>query len=416
MTAALPPALVETLAGALLFTGVVMLLVLIVLLVHARLVPRGDVRVVVNGREIARAPRGRRLLTALLEHGVLLPSACGGTGTCGMCRVRVVGGGGPALSVEAARLSRADMAAGVRLACQVALLDDVDVELPEDLLGVQEFVCSVRSARSVATFMRELVLDLPAGARLDFRAGAFVQLHCPRYEASFRDFDIPDAFREEWDRLDLWRLTARCHKPTVRAYSLANHPGEAGIAQLVVRIATPPPDAGAEVPPGVVSSYLFSRRPGEEVTITGPFGSFVARDTDREMVFVGGGAGMAPMRSHVLDELLNKRTDRKVTFFYGARSRRELFYDDLFDALQREHGRFTWHVALSEPRPEDAWDGPVGYVHRILDERFLRTHPCPEECEYYLCGPPLMIAATRRVLLAAGVAEEQVMFDDFGGQ
>jgi len=326
----------------------------------------------------------------------------------------VTAGGGVTLPVETARLPRQDLARGMRLACQVALREDVEVELPAELFGVRELDCTVRSNRSVATFMKEIVLDLPPGERLGFRAGAFVQIVCPPFSTSFRDFDVPERVREDWDRLDLWRLSVSSPSETVRAYSLANHPGEEGIVQLVVRIATPPPHAGPEVPPGIVSSFVFSRRAGDVVRVTGPYGNFTARDTDREMVFVGGGAGMAPMRSHILDQLERRRTTRTISFWYGARSLRELFYDDLFDRLAREHENFTWHVALSQPLPEDRWDGPVGYVHRVLEERLLRSHPCPEECEYYLCGPPLMTRATKTLLLDYGVPDDQVMYDDFG--
>jgi Na+-transporting NADH:ubiquinone oxidoreductase subunit F len=415
MTASLPSAALDAFAGVIVFVAVVMVLVMLVLLARRLLVPRGTVRLVVNGRDIGRVPRERKLLAALIDGGLFIPSACGGTGTCGLCRVQVVRGGSDPHPMETARLTKTELASGLRLACQVALRDDVEVELPDDLFGVRELVCTVRSNRSVATFMKELVLELPADERLEFRAGAFVQLTAPPFEASFRDFDVPADMREEWDRLGLWRLGVRSTEPVVRAYSLANHPGEEGVLVLIVRIATPPPDAGPDVPPGVVSSYVFSRRPGDSVHVTGPFGSFVARDTDREMVFVGGGAGMAPMRSHVLDQLERRGTDRTISFWYGARSLRELFYADLFDRLARKHANFSWHVALSEPRPEDAWEGPVGFVHKVLEQDLLREHPCPEECEYYLCGPPLMIAATRALLAEYGVPDEHVLSDDFGG-
>jgi len=416
MNARAPAELVSIGAGMAVFLVVVMSVVALVLLVRRALAQGGEAEITVNGRTIARVARGVRLLTALADRGVPLPAACGGIGACGLCRVLVVAGGGPILPTETSRLTRADVARGARLACQVTVREDIALDLPEELLGVQEFTCVVRSSRSVATFMKEIVLEVPEGFDLEFRAGAFVLLQCPPFRASFRDFEIAAEFRDAWDRNDLWRLSVRSDEPTARAYSLANSPGEAGIVQLVVRIATPPPGARADVPPGIVSSYVFGLSAGDLVTVTGPFGNFMATESEREMIFVGGGAGMAPMRSHVLDQLQRLRTSRKIGFWYGARSRRELFYDDLFERLAAEHDNFTWTVALSEPRPEDDWHGPVGYIHRVLDERYLRAHRRPDECDYYLCGPPLMIRATRQLLDELGVPPENVHFDDFGGQ
>lgn len=402
-------------AAAFVFTCVVAGLVGLVLGARALLVPRGTASVAVNGRPFAVAPLGTNLLAALADAGIALPAACGGRGTCGLCRVRVVSGGGDALPVDRERIPRADLAAGVRLACQTAVRGDIAVELPEDLLGAHERTCVVRSARSVTTFLREVILDLPPGEAFEFRAGAFVQVHAPPHRLRFREFDVAPEFRDEWDRLDLWRLESFSAQHVVRAYSLANHPGEGRVAHLVVRIATPPPASPPGVPPGVVSSYLFGLRPGDRVTISGPFGNFHAEESGREMVFVGGGAGMAPMRAHVLDQIVRLRTLRRITFWYGARSRREIPYAALFDRLAAEHANFSWQVALSEPRLEDAWTGHVGYVHLLLEDRHLRVHAAPEDCEYYLCGPPLMIRATTALLEEYGVPPEHVHFDDFGG-
>jgi Na+-transporting NADH:ubiquinone oxidoreductase subunit F len=415
MSASGTNALVEILAGVLILVVVVTCLATVVLLVQGLLAPKGAALVTVNGRLLASAPCGQRLLEALADRGVFMPASCGGTGGCGLCRVRVVAGGGSALPTETVRLSPVEIAAGWRLACQVTLRNDVAIELPDELLGVKTLTCTVRSTRSVSTFMKEIVLALPPDERLDFRAGAFVLLHCPPFRVAFADFEIGAEYRDEWDQLGLLSLVAGSTTPVTRAYSLANHPGESGIAQLVVRIATPPPRSDPEVPPGIVSSYVFGLIPNDRVTISGPFGNFTARDSEREMVFVGGGAGMAPMRAHILDQLVRLRTPRRIRFWYGARSRRELFYGGLFDRLAAEHDNFAWTVVLSEPRPEDDWDGPVGYVHRVLGEQYLQPHPHPEECEYYLCGPPLMIQATRQLLDEFGVPPAHVHFDDFGG-
>jgi Na+-transporting NADH:ubiquinone oxidoreductase subunit F len=416
MIAALSPELLEVGAGVVLFTAIVMCLVLVVLFARSRLVQTGTVEIVVNERISLTADVGRRLLTVLTENAVRVPSGCGGTGTCGMCRVTVVHGGGAPLPVETARLLRRQVADGQRLACQLTIRQDLVVEVPDEILGVREFECVVRANRNVATFIKELQLDLPEGESLDFFAGAFVELHCPAYRAAFRDFDVDVEFRDEWDRLDLWRYEAGAARPTSRAYSLANYRDEPGPVKLIVRIATPPPGASPTVPPGVVSSYVFSLRPGDRVSISGPFGNFAADDSEREMVVVGGGAGMAPLRAHILDQLVRLRSSRKIGFWYGARSRREIFYAEEFDRLQAEHDNFRWHVALSEPRPGDGWRGSVGFIHGVLAERYLRDHPAPEDCEYYLCGPPMMIRATRQLLDQLGVAPENVHFDDFGGQ
>jgi len=401
--------------GVLLFMGIVMSLVLVILVVRSRLVVAGEVDLVVNGERRFRVPAGVKLLEALSGVGIYLPSACGGKGTCGHCRIEVLSGGGAALPVEVDLIPRRDVIQGVRLACQVTLRDALEVRVPDEVLGVKEFVCRVRSNKNVATFIKELVLDLPPGEELSFRAGSFVQLTCPPFHVRFADFHIDEVYREVWDHLDLWRFEASVARPTTRAYSLANHPGEKGVVMLDVRIATPPPGSPPAVPPGAVSSYIFQLKPGDEAAISGPFGHFFAMETDREMVFVGGGAGMAPMRSHLFDQLERLHTKRKISFWYGARNLRELFYAADFDRLEADHENFRWVVALSEPRPEEDWRGAAGFIHDVLRDQYLKDHPEPERCEYYLCGPPMMIAATRSMLEELGVEPEDVHFDDFGG-
>ena len=406
--------MIEVGLGAVLFTAIVMCLVLLVLLARRFLVVRGEVAVRVNDRMTLHAAIGQRLLSALLENGVQVPSACGGSGTCGVCRITVTQGGREPIPVEAARISAADLRAGVRLACQLTLRRDLAVRVPDEFAGVEQFDCVVRSNHNVATFIKELRLELPEGKRLDFRAGAFVQLTCPPHRTRFADFQIDAPFDTEWNRLGLWNLRAETKHPTTRAYSMANYPGEEGV-RLDVRIATPPPDAPASTPPGVVSSWIFGLSPGEHVTIAGPFGHFHATETEREMVFVGGGAGMAPMRSHIFDQLERLHSLRKITFWYGARSRRELFYAEDFNRLEQQHENFRWVTALSEPKLEDEWNGHVGFIHQVLHDHYLADHPSPAACEYYLCGPPMMILEMRRLLDGMGVAPHDIHYDDFGG-
>ncbi len=401
--------------GVALFTGIILCLVLVILAVRSRLVARGTVSVTVNDDRTVEARSGDKLLGALAEAGIHLPSACGGVGTCGQCRTTVVQGGGTILPTELAQITKREAAAGVRLACQVTVRQNMAVQVPEEVFGVGHWECTVRSNANVATLIKELVLDLPAGETIDFRTGSYVQISCPPYRANFTDFDVEPEFRDEWDRFDLWRYRAGTATPTTRAYSMANYPDENEVIMLVVRIAIPPPGAPENAPPGVVSSYIFSLKPGDTVSVSGPFGNFFAAETENEMVFVGGGAGMAPMRSHVLDQLKRLKSQRKITFWYGARSRRELFYSDDFDRLQAEHDNFQWTVALSEPRPEDDWRGKTGFIHDVLYDSYLKHHPVPEDCEYYLCGPPMMIKAVRNMLDNLGVDPDNIFFDDFGG-
>ena len=404
----------EILLGVALFTGLVLCLVGVILLARAWLTSTGELLVLVNDTRSLRALSGTRLIEALARGGILLPAACGGKGTCGLCRVRVVAGGRPPSPTEIALLATRERRDGLRLACQVLLEQDLEVRVPAELFDVRKVLWTVRSNANVATFIKELVLELPPGESFTFEAGAFVNITCPPYEAGFREFDIAPRFREDWDRLDLWRLRAGTPEAATRAYSLANRPDEHDVLVLTVRIATPPPHV-PDAPPGVVSSWLFQLAPGDRVPVTGPFGNFQAGDSPRELVLVGGGAGMAPLRAHAFDQLERRHATRTITFWYGARSRRELFYLDEFDRLAAEHENFAWTVALSEPRADDGWAGPVGLIHEVLFERHLKRHPDPAACEYYLCGPPMMVQATRRMLAELGVDPADVHFDDFGG-
>lgn len=396
------------------FTGVVLSLVMVILLAKSRLVATGNVDIEINGEKTVQAPVGSKLLGALADAKLYVPSACGGGGTCAQCRVKILEGGGAILPTEEQHINKREAREGERLSCQVTVKQDMKIRVPEEVFGVKQWTCRVRSNHNVATFIKELVLELPEGENVDFRAGGYIQIICPPHEVSFKDFEIEERFHEDWDKHDLWRYKSVVRDEVTRAYSMANYPEERGIIMLNVRIAVPPPN-NPDLPPGAMSSYIFGLKPGDEVTIAGPFGEFFAKDTDAEMVFVGGGAGMAPMRSHIFDQLRRIRTDRKMTFWYGARSKREMFYVEDFDELQAENDNFTWHVALSDPRPEDDWDGDTGFIHDVLFERYLKDHPAPEDCEYYLCGPPVMNAAVINMLEDLGVEPENIMLDDFGG-
>jgi Na+-transporting NADH:ubiquinone oxidoreductase subunit F len=396
------------------FTAIIMALATLILVARSWLVATGEVDITVNEDRRFKATVGRKLLSVLADNGIHLPSACGGRGTCGQCCITVVSGGGAAVPVEKSLLSRRELAKGTRLSCQVTIRQDLTICVPSEILGAKKWTCTVRSNRNVSTLMKELVLELPEGELLPFRAGAYVQVTCPPHQTSFTSFDIDADYDGEWERLHLRQLAVSSTKETTRAYSLANHPGEPGIVMLVIRIAIPPPGSDASVPPGVVSSYLFGRRPGDRIEISGPYGDFCALESEREMIFVGGGAGMAPMRSIILDQLRCRHTTRKMSFWYGARNLRELFYQDEFDRLANEVDNFRWCVALSEPDPADDWQGDRGFIHEVLYARYLKDHPAPEECEYYLCGPPLMIKAVLRMLDSLGVERENIRFDDFG--
>lgn len=405
----------EIVLGVVLFTLVVMCLVTIILAARARLVVTGDVDIVVNEQRTIHVAAGNKLLTALADAQLFVASACGGGGTCGQCRVKVFEGGGEILPTERSLITRREAAEGDRLACQVAVKQNMHIRVPDEVFGVRKWECKVRSNCNVATFIKELVLELPDGEQLDFRAGGYIQIECPPHELKYKDFDIDEQYREDWDRFKLWDLKSKVNVPVVRAYSMANYPEENNIIMLNVRIATPPPGSGPEVPTGQMSSFIFGLEPGDRVTVAGPFGEFFAKETDNEMIFIGGGAGMAPMRSHIYDQLLRLKTHRKMSFWYGARSRREMFYAEEFDALQEQNPNFEWHAALSDPLPADDWQGYAGFIHTVLYENYLRDHTAPEECEYYLCGPPAMNAAVIKMLEDQGVEPDHIMLDDFGG-
>lgn len=403
--------------GVFMFTFVILCLVAILMVAKAQLVPSGNVTITVNDdpAKALQVSTGNTLLGVLADQGIFIPSACGGKGSCGVCTVTVKEGGGAMLPTETNFISRGEAREGVRLSCQVKVKNDMKIEVPAEVFSVRKWKCKVRSNHNVATFIKELVLELPEGEAVPFRAGGYIQIECPPHTAEYKNFEIEPEYRDEWDAYDLWRYKSVVTEPVQRAYSMANYPEEAGIIMLNVRVATPPPRAPEGTPPGIMSSYIFNLKPGDEVTISGPFGEFFAKDTDAEMVFIGGGAGMAPMRSHIFDQFLRLHTNRKVSFWYGARSYREAFYVDHFDKIAAENENFTWHLALSEPKPEDNWTGKVGFIHQVLYEHYLKHHKAPEDCEYYICGPPMMNAAVMNMLDDLGVEPENVLFDDFGG-
>ena len=402
--------------GVGMFTAIVLALIAIILVARASLVSAGNVHIDING-EPERGidtKAGGKLLFTLAERGVFLSSACGGGGTCGQCKVKVLGGGGDALPTEMTHLNKRQVRDGWRLGCQVAVKQDLKLEVPHEFLGVKRWECTVVSNHNVATFIKELVVALPEGEVVNFRAGGFVQLECPPHDIKFSSFDIDPEYRGDWEKFGFFNMESKSDETVVRAYSMANYPDELGVLKFNIRIATPPP--GTEgLPPGRMSSWTFNLKPGDKVMVYGPFGEFFAKDTKNEMVFIGGGAGMAPMRSHIFDQLRRIHTDRKISFWYGARSVRESFYDEEYDQLQKENPNFEWHLALSEPQPEDHWTGLTGFIHNVAYEQYLKNHPAPEDCEYYLCGPPMMNVAVLKMLDGLGVARESIAFDDFGG-
>ena len=402
------------------FLVVTLLLVALLLYAKAKLTTSGPVNIDINGGEKTMTVEGgSTLLSTLSENGIFLPSACGGGGSCGMCKVQVVEGGGEILATETGFFTRAQQKAKWRLGCQVKVKEDLKIHVPEEVLGVKKWECEVVSNHNVATFIKEFVVKLPAGENLNFRAGGYIQIDVPKYEGiKFGDFDVEQQYREDWDGQKMWGLVANNPEPTFRAYSMANHPAEGNIIMLNIRIATPPWDRAAggfmNVNPGICSSYIFSLKPGDKVTISGPYGEFFMKDTPNEKMFIGGGAGMAPMRSHIFDLFQTKRSGVKASFWYGARSLREVFYEDDFEKIEKEFPNFSYHLALSEPKPEDNWTGPVGFIHQVIFDNYLRDHEAPEDIEYYLCGPPLMISAVLKMLDDLGVPEDNILFDDFG--
>ncbi len=405
--------IVEVLLGVAMFTIVILALVLILMQARSRLVAGGEVSIVINDEKTLTAATGGTLLGTLADNRIFIPSACGGQGTCGVCTVDVLDGGGAMLPTEKTHISRREAREGCRLSCQVKIKEDMKITVPAEVFGVRKWQCRVRSNHNVATFIKELVLELPEGEEVPFRAGGYIQIECPPHLVNYGDFDVEEEYREDWDRFKFWDLSSRVDETVTRAYSMANYPEEKGVIMLNVRVATPPPRE-MDLPPGQMSSWIFNLKPGDEVTIAGPFGEFFARDTDAEMVFVGGGAGMAPMRSHIFDQFRRIHTNRRVSFWYGARSAREAFYNDHFDRIARENPNFEWHLALSDPLEEDNWDGYTGFIHQVLYDNYLKDHPAPEDVEYYLCGPPLMLQACMQMLDDLGVEPENIAFDDFG--
>ena len=408
--------MITVILGVGMFTFTIITLVGLLMLARHQLVATGDVTITVNGdpEKALCTSAGGTLLGTLAANHIFIPSACGGKGSCGVCTVTVRGGGGVILSTELSHISRGDAREGVRLSCQVKVKQDLAIELPPEVFSVKQWQCTVRSNHNVATFIKELVLELPDGESVPFRAGGYIQIEAPPGTVRYADFDIDEQYQADWDKFNLWRYVSTVDEPVTRAYSMANYPEERGIILLNVRVASPPPRAPEGTPPGKMTSYLFSLKPGDEVIISGPFGEFFAKETDSEMLFIGGGAGMAPMRSHIFDQFRRLQTSRKVSYWYGARSFREAFYIDDFDAITKEHDNFDWHLALSEPLPEDKWTGDVGFIHQVVLENYLATHPAPEDIEYYLCGPPLMLTACMGMLDALGVEPENILFDDFG--
>ncbi|MBT8068337.1 MAG: NADH:ubiquinone reductase (Na(+)-transporting) subunit F [Gammaproteobacteria bacterium] len=405
----------EVLLGVGLFTAIVLLLVFVILVARSKLVAIGDVNVTVNDEMKLAIPVGSKLMQGLADAGLFVPSACGGGGTCGQCRVRVMMGGGAILPTELSVINKRDAADHYRLSCQVAVKQDMEVQVADEVFGVKRYDCTVVSNRNVASFIKELVLALPEGEELDFRAGGYIQIECPPHDLKFSEFDIDEKFRDEWDRYNMWRYESHVKNTESRAYSMASFPLEKTVIKLNVRIATPPPGADDSIPPGIMSSFIFNLKPGDHAIVSGPYGEFFAKETDNEMVFIGGGAGMAPMRAHIFDQLKRRHSERKMSFWYGARSLKEMFYAEEFDELAKLNDNFKWHLALSEPQPEDNWDGLTGFIHQVLLDEYLSKHPAPEDCEYYLCGPPMMNTAVIKMLDSLGVPPENILLDDFGG-
>jgi Na+-transporting NADH:ubiquinone oxidoreductase subunit F len=413
--------MITILSGVAIFILTIVGLVAVLMFARDKLVPSGSVKIFVNGDDAntIQTQAGSTLLNTLSAQGIFIPSACGGKGTCGVCKVDVHSGGGAMLPTEEGHISRGEARAGCRLSCQVKVKEDMAIELEPEIFSVRKWTCKVRSNVNVATFIKELVLELPTGETVPFRAGGYIQIECPPHVAEYKNFDVEDEYRGDWDKFGMWGFVSTVKETVVRAYSMANYPGEEGIIMLNVRIASPPWDraknAWAQVPPGIMSSYIFDLKEGDDVVISGPFGEFFAKDTKSEMVFIGGGAGMAPMRSHIFDQFHRINTDRKVSFWYGARSLREAFYVDHFDKIANDNPNFEWHLALSDPVEEDKWEGHTGFIHQIVLDNYLSQHESPEDVEFYMCGPPMMNMACINMLEELGVEPENIMLDDFGG-
>ena len=403
--------------GVGMFVAIIMSLVVVILMARARLVNTGKVNININDNpdNNISVEAGGKLLQTLASQGIFLSSACGGGGSCAQCRCKVISGGGDILPTEEGHFTQGEIRDGMRLACQVAVKQDMKIEIDPEFFDVKKWECTVISNDNVATFIKELTLKIPEGEVVPFRAGGYVQLEAPPHTVHYKDFDIAPEYHEDWDNFNLWRYTSTVTEPVIRAYSMANYPEEKGIIKFNIRIASPPPRGPEGIPPGKMSSYVFSLKPGDKITVSGPYGEFFAKDTKAEMVFIGGGAGMAPMRSHIFDQLKRLKSDRKISFWYGARSKREMFYVEDYDGLAAEFPNFEWHVALSDPQPEDNWEGYTGFIHNVLYEEYLKDHPAPEDCEFYMCGPPVMNAAVINMLKSLGVEDENILLDDFGG-
>ena len=408
-----------TLAAIIIFLAIMWMLVALLLYVRKKLVPEGKVKITINGEKEIEHERGCTLLQALSDEQVFVPSACGGGGSCGTCKGKVLSGGGEILPTELAHISRKMAAEHYRLFCQVKVRENMAIEIPKEFFGIKKWTCKVVSNHNVATFIKELVLQLPEGESMDFRSGGYVQIDIPRCVVKYADIEVDEQFRRDWELMGLFDLKMRNPAGTIRAYSMANHPAENNIVMLNVRVAVPPINRKTrrmeKVNPGVSSSYIFSLKPGDEVTVSGPYGDFFVQDSDREMMFIGGGAGMAPMRSHIFDQFKNKHTQRKTTFWYGGRSRKELFYKQEFEQLAAENDNFEFHIALSDVQPNDNWTGYTGFIHEVIYENYLKNHPNPEDIEYYICGPPMMLQAVLKMLDNLGVTSEMIHYDDFGG-
>ena len=406
----------EITLGVLMFTAVVLFLVAVILVARARLVSSGAVTISINNdpEKSITVAAGDKLLQTLSAQGIFLASACGGGGTCAQCRCVIKEGGGSMLATEESHFTMREAKDGWRLSCQVAVKQDMVIEVEEDVFGVKQWECTVESNPNVATFIKELTLRLPAGESVDFRAGGYVQLECPAHTIDYKTFDIEEEYRGDWDKFNVWQHKSVVDETTVRAYSMANYPEEQGVVKFNIRIASPPPGSSG-IPAGKMSSYVFNLKPGDKMKVYGPFGEFFAKETEAEMVFIGGGAGMAPMRSLIVDQLKRLNSTRKTSFWYGARSMREAFYGDEYDTLAADNDNFEWHLALSDPQPEDNWDGLTGFIHNVLFENYLKDHEAPEDCEFYMCGPPMMNAAVVKMLQDLGVEDENIMLDDFGG-
>ena len=405
----------EIIFGVISFLIIQLILVTLIVVAKKTLLPSGDISILINEDKKVSTEPGGKLLTALADQKIYISSACGGGGTCGQCRVVVDAGGGAILPTERSLINNAEAKAGVRLSCQVPVKHDLKIHVPPEMLEAKKWPCKVSSNRNVATFIKELVLELPSGEEVNFKPGGFIQIEVPAHALSYSSFDIDERFLADWKKFKMFQYTSHVHTPVTRAYSMANYPGEKGIIKLNVRIASPPPGGPPEIPPGQVSSYIFNLKPDDDVTISGPFGEFFIEESDSEMVYIGGGAGMAPLRSHIFDLFKACKTKRKISFWYGGRSMQEVFYAGEFEELARQHDNFSFHIALSEPQPEDNWQGLTGFIHQVLFDNYLKDHPAPEDINYYMCGPPMMAKAVVEMLDNLGVEPENIHFDDFGG-